>query len=418
MPAVREGPARPGGTCGSCGGGGGSCGGTCGSCGGGGGGGSGGCGGGGRRWPGRCDCPGGTDPGPSPSTATRASWRSGARGTRSPGGSGPGCGGSHSPSTGSPGTTRLETPLDPGPHVWDALWPLELLDLSKLVAVWAQGGDLILQLRGQGQKVTLKAESWEAQEMWRGFILTMVEMKVPTDLALLPGHLFQLSEALREEWDRRATPRSPATRSPPATPGAPKPPLSPVPSCFFEVTRLEAEGLLERSVGRGNMVLRPRGHGQGVSVTTRQEMNGMVLLRHYRVNHVDQGYIIDVDTQHRCSSLAEVVQYFVESSKGSLQPLHREYSSRLEFVEMDGENAEETQRVCEPPPAAPTPPPRRLSALKPSSSPHRPALQSPGGPEGPPPFGAIPKKQTYMNMQDMVDELAKKLQLRRALIED
>lgn len=33
--------------------------------------------------------------------------------------------------------------------------------------------------------------------------------------------------------------------------------------------------------------------------------------------------------QHRCSSLAEVVQYFVESSKGSLQPLHREYSSRL-----------------------------------------------------------------------------------------
>lgn len=34
--------------------------------------------------------------------------------------------------------------------------PLELLDLSKLVAVWAQGGDLILQLRGQGQKVTLK----------------------------------------------------------------------------------------------------------------------------------------------------------------------------------------------------------------------------------------------------------------------
>ncbi|NWT37083.1 STAP2 protein, partial [Chroicocephalus maculipennis] len=219
--------------------------------------------------------------------------------------------------------------------------PLEVLDLSKLVAVWARGGDLILQLRGQGQKVTLKAESWEAQEMWRGFILTMVEMKVPTDLALLPGHLFQLSEALREEWDRRAIPRA----------------VPRVPSCFFEVTRLEAEGLLERSVGRGNMVLRPRGHGQGVSVTTRQEMNGMVLLRHYRVNHVDQGYIIDVDTQHRCSSLAEVVQYFVESSKGSLQPLHREYSSRLEFVEMDGENAEETQRVCEPPPAAPTPPP-------------------------------------------------------------
>ncbi|XP_063214245.1 signal-transducing adaptor protein 2 isoform X2 [Chroicocephalus ridibundus] len=321
MPAVREGPARPGGTCGSCGGGGGC--GSCGSCGGGGGGGGGGCGGGGRRWPGRCHCPGGTDPGPGPSTATRASWRSGARGTRSPGGSGPGCGGSHSPSTGSPGTARYGGSLG-GDTEWAALagtrgtppgWdppvgplqagdtpgpgppclgrplggptlrcpqPLEVLDLSKLVAVWARGGDLILQLRGQGQKVTLKAESWEAQEMWRGFILTMVEMKVPTDLALLPGHLFQLSEALREEWDRRAIPRSPATRSPPATPGAPKPPLSPVPSCFFEVTRLEAEGLLERSVGRGNMVLRPRGHGQGVSVTTRQEMNGIAAPRWLR----------------------------------------------------------------------------------------------------------------------------------------
>lgn len=58
-------------------------------------------------------------------------------------------------------------------------------------------------------------------------VLPPPQMKVPTDLALLPGHLFQLSEALREEWDRRATPRSPATRSPPATPGAPKPPLSP-----------------------------------------------------------------------------------------------------------------------------------------------------------------------------------------------
>ncbi|NWH43742.1 STAP2 protein, partial [Fregata magnificens] len=169
------------------------------------------------------------------------------------------------------------------------------------------------------------------------------QMKVPTDLALLPGHVFQLSEALREERDRRATPGSPAT------PG--------VPSCFFEVTRLEAERLLEQSAGGGNMVLRPGGHGHGVSVTTRQEMNGTVLLKHYKVNHVDQGYVVDVDTPHRCSSLAEVVQYFVESSKGSLQPLHREYSPRLEFVETDGENGEESQGGCEPPLAAPTPQP-------------------------------------------------------------
>uniref|UniRef100_A0A663FE99 Signal transducing adaptor family member 2 n=1 Tax=Aquila chrysaetos chrysaetos TaxID=223781 RepID=A0A663FE99_AQUCH len=152
--------------------------------------------------------------------------------------------------------------------------PLEMLDLGELVAVRTEGGGLVLRLRGQ--EVTLKAESWEAQEMWRGFILTMAEMKVPTDLALLPGHLFQLSEALRDERDRRATPR--------------------VPSCFFEVTRPEAERLLERSADGGNMVLRPGGHGRGVSVTTRREVNGTVQVKHYKVNRVDQGYVIDVDT--------------------------------------------------------------------------------------------------------------------------
>ncbi|KAF1606202.1 UNVERIFIED_CONTAM: Signal-transducing adaptor protein 2, partial [Eudyptes pachyrhynchus] len=220
---------------------------------------------------------------------------------------------------------------------WDCE-PLEVLDLGELVATRAKGRSLVLRLRGR--EVTLKAESREAQEMWRGFILTMAEMKVPTDLVLLPGHIFQLLEALRKERDRRATP------------GSPEPPL--VPSCFFEVTRVEAERLLERSAGGGNMVLRPGGHGRGVSVTTRQEMNGTVLLKHYKVNRVNQGYVIDVDTPHCCSSLAEMVQYFVESSKGSLRPLHREYSLLLEFVEMDGENGEETQGGCEPPPAAPT----------------------------------------------------------------
>ncbi|XP_075579989.1 LOW QUALITY PROTEIN: signal-transducing adaptor protein 2 [Pelecanus crispus] len=305
--------------------------------------------------------------------------------------------------------------------------PLEVLDLGELVAVRAEGGGLVLRLRGR--EVTLKAESCEAQEMWRGFILTMAEMKVPADLALLPGHVFQLSEALRQEQSRRAAP---------ASPSPPRPPR--VPSCFFEVSRLEAEQLLQRSAGGGNMVLRPGGHGRGVSVTTRQEMNGTVLLKHYKVNRVDQGYVIAVDTPHRCSSLAEVVQYFVESSKGSLQPLHREYSPQLEFVELDGENGEEAQGVCEPPPAAPQR--RGLSAPKPPPSPHRPALQPPGGPRGPPPFGGTQEEQTHVNEQGerdpqglgprpatrrallpphnpgMAEELAQKLQLRRALMED
>ncbi|NWT73775.1 STAP2 protein, partial [Prunella himalayana] len=186
--------------------------------------------------------------------------------------------------------------------------PLELLDLGELVTAQAEGGALVLRLRGQ--EVTMKTESWEAQEMWRGFILTMAKMKMPRDLALLPGHNFQLLQALREERERRDRAVSPVT--------------SVVPSCFFQVTRAEAERLLEQSAGRGNLLLRPGGHGRGVSVTTRQERGGTALLRHYRVRREAQGYVIDVETPHRCSSLAEVAQFFVRSSEGSLQPLEPE----------------------------------------------------------------------------------------------
>ncbi|XP_040393948.1 signal-transducing adaptor protein 2 [Cygnus olor] len=233
--------------------------------------------------------------------------------------------------------------------------PLEMLDLSELVAVRAEGGGLVLQMRDQN--VTLKAESAEAQEMWRGFILTMAKMKVPSDLVLLPGHRFQLLEALREEQERRAVPRVPL-----------------FPSCFYNVSRGEAEQLLERSAGSGNLVLRPGGHGHGVSVTTRQMLNNTVLIRHYKVIDLGQDYCISVDVPHYCSSLAEVVQYFVEKSKGCLRPLHSEYNQKLEFVETDGENGEMLQGVYEPPP------PRTQAPVLPDPeppAPHRPVLQPP-----------------------------------------
>eukprot|EP00076_Gallus_gallus_P034653 XP_025000191.1 signal-transducing adaptor protein 2 isoform X2 [Gallus gallus] len=79
--------------------------------------------------------------------------------------------------------------------------PLELLDLNELLGVQKEGGALILQLRDQ--KVTLKADSAQEQEMWRGFILTMAKLELPTDLELLPGHIFQMEEALRRERENR-----------------------------------------------------------------------------------------------------------------------------------------------------------------------------------------------------------------------
>ncbi|XP_040548517.1 signal-transducing adaptor protein 2 isoform X6 [Gallus gallus] len=193
--------------------------------------------------------------------------------------------------------------------------PLELLDLNELLGVQKEGGALILQLRDQ--KVTLKADSAQEQEMWRGFILTMAKLELPTDLELLPGHIFQMEEALRRERENRC--------------GAQRGGAAAAPPCFFAVSRAEAEQLLERNAGGGNVVLRPGGHshGRGFSVSTRQLRNGAAVLKHYRVVGAGDGFLVDVDAPHYCSSLDEVVQYFVEQSKGSLQPLHRHHCARL-----------------------------------------------------------------------------------------
>ncbi|XP_054146864.1 signal-transducing adaptor protein 2 [Melozone crissalis] len=301
--------------------------------------------------------------------------------------------------------------------------PLELLDLGELVTVQAKDGLLILRLRGQ--EVTMKMKSWEMQEMWRGFILTMAKMKMPPDLALLPGHISQLLEALREEQQRRgtavcrATPVSPTTPVSPITPVSltttvspttsvcpatavsPVTPVSPtslvspspsepVPSCFFQVTRAEAELLLELSAPGGNLLLRPGGHGQGVSVTTRQELSGRAVLKHYRVKREPQGYLIDLETPHRCSALADVVQFFVRRSEGGLRPLEPEYSSQLELVPIEGDPA--------PAAAVPRAAPRRGRSL--------------------PGLGLVPEQQLYMNdpgrTQELLRELHRKLQQRRA----
>ncbi|KAK9408994.1 signal-transducing adaptor protein 2-like [Crotalus adamanteus] len=60
-----------------------------------------------------------------------------------------------------------------------------------------------LTLKMRNQEVKLRMESLEQQEMWKGFILTVVEMRIPPSVSLLPGHLYRLSEALEKEKERR-----------------------------------------------------------------------------------------------------------------------------------------------------------------------------------------------------------------------
>uniref|UniRef100_A0A8V1AF90 Signal transducing adaptor family member 2 n=1 Tax=Gallus gallus TaxID=9031 RepID=A0A8V1AF90_CHICK len=238
-----------------------------------------------------------------------------------------------------------------------------------------RGGALILQLRDQ--KVTLKADSAQEQEMWRGFILTMAKLELPTDLELLPGHIFQMEEALRRERENRCgAQRGGAAAAPPAA-----------------------------------------------------------VLKHYRVVGAGDGFLVDVDAPHYCSSLDEVVQYFVEQSKGSLQPLHRHHCARLEVVEADGEGSEVMRGPCKPPPGPPRPPlpaqPRRFRAPpplpKPTPTPRSAALQTPiregaGSPPRtaprPTPRRGPPLPHGHSAAAHITEELAQKLMVRRAQMED
>ncbi|XP_035142720.3 signal-transducing adaptor protein 2 isoform X3 [Callithrix jacchus] len=152
----------------------------------------------------------------------------------------------------------------------------------------------------RNQEIKFKVETLECREMWKGFILTVVELRVPSNLTLLPGHLYMMAEVLAKEEARRALE---------------------TPSCFLKVSRLEAQLLLERYPECGNLLLRPSGDGaDGVSVTTRQMHNGTHVVRHYKVKREGTKYVIDVEEPFSCTSLDAVVNYFVSHTKKTLVP--------------------------------------------------------------------------------------------------
>ncbi|KAM9686753.1 signal-transducing adaptor protein 2 [Trichechus inunguis] len=200
------------------------------------------------------------------------------------------------------------------------------------------------------QEIKFKVDSLESREIWKGFILTVVELRVPSNLTLLPGHLYMMAEARDKEEARRALEK---------------------PSCFLKVSRLEAQLLLERYPECGNLLLRPSGGGAGgVSVTTRQMLNGSPVIRHYRVKHEGPTYVIDVEEPFSCLSLDAVVSYFVTHTNKELVPflLDEDYEKVLGYVEADKENGESVWVA----PSAPT---------APGPGPVPPA----GGPKQPPP---------------------------------
>ncbi|XP_054835860.1 LOW QUALITY PROTEIN: signal-transducing adaptor protein 2 [Eublepharis macularius] len=312
----------------------------------------------------------------------------------------------------------------------------ELLDLAdfvsladdnppRMVAAWSTEGAK-LTLRMKSQEVKLKMESLESREMWKGFILTMVEMKIPSGLALLPGHIYMLSEALEKEREQQLKTALPESRGLPNAkitghvfPPGGEAPEATYPDCFFRVSRTEAEVLLEKNESCGNMLLRPGSDGRSISVTTRQVVSGAVILKHYKINQVGSQYIIDVEDPYCCSSLAGVVEFFVKSSKKTLTPLRLDdsYADTLAFALTDNENGEKTWTVSKPSRLPDIPPLSSRAAATERSKPLLPPRGRP--PIAPPPLppvspGQAPRaslpeneymvedepEQTYVNPED------------------
>ncbi|XP_061593766.1 signal-transducing adaptor protein 1-like [Cololabis saira] len=232
----------------------------------------------------------------------------------------------------------------------------EKLDLRGFISVTndtspdcnLDGAKFTLQM--EESNVKLIAPSVESRELWKGFIQSVAELSVPSSLNLMPGQIHMLTVAVDKEKER-ITQVSSTTD----TDGSHYLSLdSEMPTCYYPISRMEAQFLLEREAKRGNMLLRPGRDGTSFAVTTRQKID-RTIFRHYRVarNH-EGGFNIAVENPVFCETLHDVVTYLVDKTDGILIPLIIEgyYEEKIRFVSSDNESGEKIEQTL----ADPLPP--------------------------------------------------------------
>ncbi|KAL6117596.1 stap1 [Pungitius sinensis] len=211
----------------------------------------------------------------------------------------------------------------------------EKVDLEKLKTIELDSPyrktPTIFTLKLHTEEMQLKIDNCDTGEEWRGYILTIVKKEIPSNMELLPGQMLQLQSALDQE--RRRNPPKACPRLPPRPPFLLPPPrattaaedkvdcCSPeLPTCFFSVTRLEAEKMLEENPECGSIILRPSTLTNNYALTLRQPMPSGPVTRNFRVTSTGSGFVIELDTPVLVSSLNEVLEYFIEKTEYRLHP--------------------------------------------------------------------------------------------------
>ncbi|XP_058640098.1 signal-transducing adaptor protein 2b isoform X2 [Onychostoma macrolepis] len=242
---------------------------------------------------------------------------------------------------------------------------IEKLELSDLVSVsddCCRDRNLDtarFTLHMKNEDIKMIAPSLETRELWKGFMLSVSTQSVPSSLNLLPGQIHMMKEIIEKEKIRQRLLSIP----PPSSCSDNYVTVqSDMPSCYHNVTRVEAEYLLERNSKRGNLLLRPGHDGTSFALTTRQDINGPVF-RHYRVSRRHEGgFAIALETPITCETLHDVVTCLLEKTNGVLVPLLMEehYHDKIMIANTDKENGETSvhcPKVSSLTPPAPPPKP-------------------------------------------------------------
>ncbi|XP_055967409.1 signal-transducing adaptor protein 1 isoform X2 [Sorex fumeus] len=148
-----------------------------------------------------------------------------------------------------------------------------------------------------------------------------LKLAVPQNVSLLPGQVIRLHEVLEREKKRRIGTEWSSTSL-----KNEKQPiedyvdvLSPMPVCFYSVSRKEATEMLEKNPSLGNMILRPGSDSKNYSITIRQETD-TPRIKHYKVMSSGKSYTIELEKPITLPNLFSVIDYFVKETRGNLRP--------------------------------------------------------------------------------------------------